>query len=69
MKETTSLAVAPPLEIASSEIPTISRPLSLYSSLSSTKSGIPFLQGGHHVAQKSMITIFPLRLDSFSNSA
>src|ERR1017187_8393097 len=44
---------------SSSEMPTISRPPSLYLTLSSSSFGNDFLQGSHQVAQKSTTATFP----------
>src|SRR5438105_4851614 len=45
---------------SSSEMPMISRPLALYLTFSSWSFGNDFLQGSHHVAQKSTMATFPL---------
>ena len=45
-------------------MPIISRPFLPYFFFNEIKSGIPFLQGGHQVAQKSIITALPLKSDN-----
>src|SRR5687768_13212630 len=48
-----------PVVVSSVEMATISIPLALYFTLSSWSLGNDFLQGSHHVAQKSTMTTFP----------
>src|SRR5258708_5315631 len=50
----------------SSETPITDKPLSAYFFWSATKPGISARHGGHHVAQKSNMTTFPLKSESFT---